>query len=642
MGILSSTYGGGSGQTPSPGAARRPSGGGGGGGRGGNVSDATKNAVRTMQQLMGKLNTDMQTGNAAESALERIKAANGGTAPEAFDTSDKIKAAVRSWGATSAGGTTGSYDGIWGRNTKGVLENIKKFIADIKLPGMIIQEGTGNSPYHDMSSEDLKKIAEDNIANLARLFESLGMSAPALPGGGSGNLSSFPLDRIKAELTTDDATAPQPWPNHAGDIRVTVGDMRSLVRFFQFIQQLKYTPCRPLEGADRGREERGDRGSVDDTDIAALADLILDGSLIRLAQTATERSARGQSSGEAAARSYNADRARREQARETDAHRSADESARAASSAGNNKPVDDTPTSHSATESAGQWHCFYTVDEIFRWFASRARMVLTQVQDLIAERKPHPFYPDRMVNAQDEAAATAYLAAANGLWEQWSAMKGDVLRQIKHKGPEAADHPQVTLDMIMQGGAGDLPTPGAGRRRVEVEGDGRRGRGGRGSSAETISGGGDDSIDQRSKNGPIKEFMPLNWLLQDGTFRTDSEGSLADLSRGRRLPDIHRQIWRGGNWINIALNSIDGRGNTEKLQKFPQWAGLVRDVLYELYANWEEDNRSDLDERVIAQQNRELNRWGDVITSIITRAQSGMAEAVSRYGERSESRPTRR
>jgi hypothetical protein len=588
--------GGGGGSAPSPGAARRPSGSRGGGRSVGVKStDATKDAIRTMQQLMGKLNTDMQTGIVADNALERIKAANGGNAPAGFDTADKIKESVRSWGATSAGGTQGSYDGIWGRNTKAQLENIKKFIADSKLPGMIIQEGAGASPSHDMEPANLKKMAEDNIANLVRLFESLGMSAPSI-GGQGGNLSSFPLDRIKSELMTDDATAPQPWPEHAGDVRVTVGDMRSLVRFFQFIQQLKYTQCRPLEDADRSMEERSsiegatrkrsekvDLGYVDDLDdIETLAEIILDGSLVRLGYSGAQHG----------------------------------------------------PAPEAAT-SGGQWHCFYTVDEIFRWFASRARMVLAQIQDLIAERKPHPFYPDRLVNAQDEAAATAYLAAANGLWEQWSGMKRNILRQIQQRGN--ADHPQVTLDMIMDGGAGNLQTPGASRRRGEGDGSDRSGRG---TGAETISDGGEDSISQRTLRGPIREFMPLNWLLSSNEFKADTD-KLEELSRDGRIPDIHRQIWRQGNWTNLAIQSIEGNSDTEKMQKFPQWAGAIRDVLYDLYANWEYEYRDKLSEQIIAQQNRELNRWGDAITSIISRAQRGMADAVSRYGERGSRRSWR-
>jgi hypothetical protein len=575
---------GGGGRAPSPGAARRPSGSGVASDR--SSTDATKDAVRTMQQLMGKLNTDMQTGTVVENALEKIKSANNGTAPVEFDTTDKIKQSVRSWGATSAGGTQGSYDGIWGRNTKAQLENIKRFIVDTKFPGIIIQEGTGASPSHDMEPADLKKMAEDNIANLVRLFESLGMSTPSI-GGKGGNLSSFPLDRIRSELMTNDATAPQPWPEHAGDVRVTVGDMRSLVNFFQFIQQLKYTPCRPLEDADRGREENRtarrrsevDLGYADDTDdIETFAGIILDGSLIRLGYGGAQ-------------------------------HGPATETA-------------------AASAEGGQWHCFYTVDEIFRWFASRARMVLAQIQDLIAERKPHPFYPDRLVNEQDEAAATAYLAAASGLWRQWSRIKHNVLHKIQQRGN--IDHPQVTLDMIMDD-AESLQEPGAGRRR----GDRGEGSSGRGIGAETISDGGEYNISQRSLRGPIREFMPLNWLLSSDEFR-DLEvdtSKLEELSKDGRIPDIHRQVWRQGNWINLAIQNVKGNSNTEKLHNFSQWAGAVRDVLYDLYAGWESSNRAELSEQIIAQQNRELNRWGDAITSIISRAQRGMPNAVKRYSE---------
>lgn len=599
-------------RAPSPGAARRPSSGG-----DKKHPDATKDAVRTMQQLMGKLNTDLQTGDAADIALRKIQEVNNGILPDSFNSADKIKAAVRSWGATSAGGTTGSYDGIWGPNTKAQLERIKKFITDTKLSGMIIQEGNGVSPYQTMSPEELKKIAEDNIANLSRLFESIGMSSPNI--GAKGNLSSFPLDRIKAELTTEDATTPQPWPDHAGDIRVTVGDMRSLVRFFQFIQQLKYTKCRPLEGGNRESSNRGRQSNP--ANVKTFADIILDDSLIRWAQRRENvpgqiDAQRGYGAGEAAKRSYEADSARRDnESKETP------------------KTTEQQPQEEKTKpqEVEGQWHCFYTVDDIFRWFASRARMVLAQIQDLIAERKPHPFYPNRLVNEQDEAAATAYLSAANGLWEQWSGMKRNVIRQIQQSGN--SDNPQVTLEMIMDGGAGSLPTPGAGRRRSEDRGEGRRGIG-----AETISydgGGGEDSIRQRSLRGPIREFMPLNWLLESDEFRDlgVDTSKLEQLSKDNRIPDIHRQVWRQGNWVNLAIQNIEGNSNTEKLNKFSKWAGAIRDVLYELYANWESSNRANLSEQIIAQQNRELNRWGDAITSIISRSQRGMPDAVKRYGD---------
>lgn len=618
---LTQAYSGGAGSSStapapvSPGAARRPSRV--GTGKNDKIStDPVKNAVRTMQQLMNKLNTDMQTGNAASIALEKIQEANKGSLPEAFNSVEKIKIAVRPWGATSAGGTTGAFDGIWGPNTKAQLERIKSFISDTGLPGMIIQEGNGTSPYREMNPDDLKKIAEDNIANLSRLFEALGMSSPNISGK-SANLSSFSLDRIKRELTTEDAITPKPWSaDSIGDVRVTVGDMRSFVRFFQFIQTLKYTPCRPLEGSDRSKD---DRNSVDDFE--TIANIILDGSLIRLAQTATERSARGQSSGEAANRSYQTNKAERESV----TNKNISDNARSSSNIANNKPTDDMP---STTGTNGQWHCFYTIDEILRWFSSRARMVLTQVQDLISEHKPHPFYPERIVNSQDEAAASAYLAASNGLWEQWNAMKDNVLRQIQNKGPQAENNPQVTLDMIMKGGAGTLPTPGAARRRGEGYSDSGRG----GATATTVST--EDNVENRNLLGPIKEFMPLNWLIDSG-FKADTI-KLEKLSRNGSLPDIHRQVWRGGNWINIAINSINGRSNTEKLQKFPQWAGLVRDAIYDLYSNWESENREKLNEKIISQQNRELNRWGDTITSIITRAQMNMSDAIGMYGEQKQ------
>jgi hypothetical protein len=598
-GPLTSTYGGKTGPKPSPGAARRPTGEA-GGAVSSSSSDATKDAVRTMQQLMSKLNTDMQTGNIAETALEKIKDANIRIAPEAYDSADEIKETVRSWGNTSAGGTAGSFDGIWGRNTKAQLENIRAFIANTKLQGMIIQEGNGDNPYRDMDDAALRKMAEDNIANLSRLFESLGMNVPNIPGTRGGNLSSFSLDRIKSELSTDDAISPNPWPDHSGNVRVTVGDMRSFVRFFQFIQNLKYKPCRALEVADRGNEEKTtkQRGKEDEDlgyadDIQTIADIILDESLIRL----STRRARGVESSEP------------------------------------ERP----------TEKSGQWHCFYTVDEIFRWFASRARMVLAQVQDFIAERKPHPFYPDRLVNEQDEAAAAAYLAAANGLWEQWSKIKGDVLRQIQSRGSDAMNAPQVTLEMIMKADAGGLPTPGAARRpsdRGREETGVGIGAGGYGGGTSTISGGGSgDTHKQRALDGPVKEFIPLNWLLQGDEFRAGiAKDRLTALSKNGRLPDVHRQVWRGGNWISLAINNINGSGNTEKLRRFPQWAGLVRDVIQELYANWEADYRDKIAPQVIAQQNREMNRWGDVITSIITRAQMGMSEAVGMYGEKEKRR----
>lgn len=604
----------------SPGAARRSSGGGSGAGRGGGgagskSSDATKDTVRTMQQFMSKLNTELQSPEKAKLAFEAVQQAGGGTAPAAYKAQEDISKAAMSWGNTAGRQT---FDGIWGPKTKAQLESIKKFIADTKLPGILIQEGTGARPYREMKDDQVKKMAEDNIANLARLFTALHLETPNIPGASGGNLSSFPLDRIKRTLVTADATSPNPWKQgDEGEVRVTVGDVKSFIRFFQFVQELQYTPCKPLEGAQRGRvkvkpkKEEIDVGYADDEmddidryaanrpifqeSFESLAATILDGSLIRLGGGKTE---------------------------------SRDTPAPAAEA----KPITGDeiidPWADKKTESTGiNYHCFSTLEDILKWFASRARVVLAQVQDLERERNPHPFYPERLTNKQDLGAAQAYLAAIMGLWEQWSRMKGDILKQIQEKGD--VNKPVVTLDMIVGGGASGLPTPGAARR----PGGGGAGGGGGG---VTIPGGG--TAREWVLRGPIQRQMPLNWLLREDAFGGANfpgvkKDQLTLASANGQLPtNLDRDEWRGGNWVNIALTNVKGDSNTEKLRGFVRWAGLVRDTLYELYGGWEARYRNQLSREVIAQQSREISMWGDVITSIITRAQYGMSEAVGLYG----------
>lgn len=599
------------------------------------VSVKQQDTVRSMQNIMTELSTSL-------SQLDKASQASG-ILNGKITASDLQKAAM-TWGGTAIGGQKGAAaaDGLWGPATKAALERIQQFVSQTGIQGVSISSGSGSNPHREMNDADIIKLAEENITNLGRLFQAVGLSTPDAAKGRGG--AGFILDQVPNILTDASATSEDPWPENFGSVPVTVGDLRSFDRFFLLIQSLKYTECKPLQGADAKLPENK-KSSKSEFEIAKLAKEILDGSIWSFGQARNQRSLEsdiasqpGRAADAAGSSETYQDRRTEQKLRARTLEEAGTEysKSRERNPAGPAENVSVTPASTvapTATPTAvpvaeetggAKYHCFYTIDDIFWWFDRRARMVYAQLYKLSLQDGDHPTRANSKITEQDLRAAQAYMAAIANLWNQWASIKPQVLDKINAKGESGVNNPKVTFDMIIgSGAAGSAEGPGAGRRADRRPGD-------VGVGGYTIPGG---EYEDWAMKGPIQEFMPLEWLLRGGAFDGGAPAAeLRNISQGGRLPDLNRRDW-GGDWISIALANVDGEADTEKLSQFTKWARLVRDTIRELYVNWEEKYREKLDQAVLARQNQEWNRWNQVIRAIINRAQKGMASAMGNLEE---------
>jgi hypothetical protein len=453
-GPLTSAYSGGGG------AAKRPSGGGTGGGGGaaaGKASDKQENAVRTMQQVMNKLNTDLQDEQTAKNAHAKVVAANKGQAPKNYPDANSMKQAAQSWGSTAIKGQAGAAaaDGIWGPATKAALGRIKQFVSEVNIGNVLIQEGQGARPYREMDDAAVIKAAQENITNLGRLFQSLGMSVPSQVGqqGGSG----YVLDKVPRQLTLEAAQTDEPWPEYYKEQIITVGDLRSFSRFFKLIMSLRYTECRALQGGDLEEWKKGkEKGKPEekkeekkptaeetgkasgraayeasrkaspsvtlgdandgryaseclDCELQKLADEILNKSLFRIAQEVEPAAV---------------DPAEVEGGKPKNVSEEyKDPNYRGSAQGG-------TGTGQAQSAPQGDGICFYTVEDILKWFYARAGAVYGQLERYRTEAMPHPVRKDATPTDMDLRAANAYRAAISKLWDDWQKIRDAVLGQI--------------------------------------------------------------------------------------------------------------------------------------------------------------------------------------------------------------------
>ena len=533
--------------------------------------------VRTMQGIMAKLRDELQFDAKAQNAFSRINANTQNKPPQELKDAASVKSFSQSFGSTSAGGLTGTLDGIWGPNTTKALLKIKDFITKGNIKGVILTESPSGK------DEEVIKLAQDNITNLARLFGAVGLDAPesAMNQGGSG----YKLDSVDEQLSNL-ANRPNPWPKYWGAKPVTVGDVKNIETFFVMIQGLRYTKCQPLSGGEgqkpsarprvsekpRASERlsiQNPRGAVRaslNPDLEKLAKEILDESIFKLAQ-------------------------------------------------------DNEPPSG---------HCFSTISDFITWFMIRARSVFNQISTLRDSASPHPVFENRAVTDTDVKAAQFYMDSMQDIYREWGSIAGRIEKILRDKGWDGQNgHPMpiVTYDILMQvatssgyGGIGGTGGTGGSRGRG-------RGAGGTGSTVE-----GDAGVNVN--DGPIQRYMPLENILNENTnFRADAGilERLRQLSAGGKLPNLDQRTWSSGSWISLADRYIEGANDAEKLRIFPEWAGLIRDLIQSLFRNWQTDAGDAIDQQtILRRQDTMTDTWTQYINSKIRTAQNNMAEAVNR------------
>src|SRR5690606_7899500 len=384
------------GQAPSSGggAARvRPSGGGVAPSGSSNVSEKQVEAVRSMQRVMGRLEEELAMADVAQKAATKLNN------PDI--TADVIMQDSRSWGATSGGGMTGSYDGLWGGNTKGSLQKIADFIKKAGIKNVVIQPGNGEKPYEEMSDDEVIKMANDNLTNLGRLFVELGRSSPqeVTQRGGAGYI----LDKVSESLDNT-MVGQNPWPDYYGSYPVTAGDVKDITSFFYLIQGIRYTDCKPLETAKKEEPEAKAQGrerfqfaALPESSIEKFAREVLEGSIFRLAQ----------------------------------------ETPPATQTTEEVKPVEEAPENGV---------CFNVIEDMLNWFHRRARMVFEQINRGYEKSEPYPLDQSRVVGARDMEAAKYYMGAVRNLHAQWASVRKSILKELEDRNMQ--EKPVVTLEIF--------------------------------------------------------------------------------------------------------------------------------------------------------------------------------------------------
>lgn len=612
------------------GVGKAPATGGPGAGRaapGGTASGISKdqaNVVTTMQQLMGQFGIDLSSAEKAQAAIKKL---NVNIKPE------DLTREARSWGATRIGTSgTATGDGEWGPNTKTALLRIKKFVTDNKVPNVLIQEGQGNSPWHEMKDADIIKMAEANIANLSRLFAALGLETPAVATGRGKSNTEY--DRVPRVLTQEAAGA-DPWPKHygggednpTGGILITAGSLSTFDRFFQILETLTIQGigCAPLSGRDaeavrKGRgEERGKkRRAFLEVDIQKLASEILDGCIVRLAQNNPHDPsvyAKQPQGPTVPVTQPGANQPHVPTAPMSPPRAAGAQKTEPAPLANVDKGTEKAPAAQGSL-------CVNMIDAMMRWFRDRSAMVYQQIVD--ASREAGEIHPikvpaQRLITDEDVRAAGDYRASINELSNLWARIR----RQLLANAEVDENTPTVTREMIVRSGGGEGREGGPGA-----------GRGAPGGSGYTVPGE-SEAGDYLQDQGPIRDYIPLSNLGYD-QFSNEAVNVLKDDSAN--VPDLDIREWQQGLWTQIADRYIPGDSEYVRWQAFPGWARKVTNAINGLFLTWRDKNPAP---EIMVQQQRKLEQWTSTIQATTNRALRQMQTMLGK-AEQPAARATRR
>lgn len=226
---------------------------------GGDLPENQRGIVRTMQKLLNDLTTEI-TRNANKIAIKLKISEN------------EIRTWAPKFSNTSGGGQKEREDGIWGKNTKNSLVNLKSFTDIFKIPSTI-KEGDGESPYKTMKDSDIINIANENIDNIVKIFNVLGLETNVknIKRTNSGTI----YDHVGPDLTEDQLDSPV---EKLGKFPVTGGHLKDLVNFFRLINPmtLEGSACEPLPSLATAE--------LNSDILQKLAEIILSESIFKLAQ----------------------------------------------------------------------------------------------------------------------------------------------------------------------------------------------------------------------------------------------------------------------------------------------------------------------------------------------------------------------
>ena len=552
----------GTGVAPSGGGSSGHGGTSGGTAGGGTISDKQKDNVRTMQNMMQALTTNLQFPEKAEKAFESSKAHNG-----KFKDAKEISMASKSFANTSAGGYGGQGDGIWGGNTKRALEAIQAFVQNAGVQQVIL---VTTRPAADDAATS---AAQDNITNLARLFGSIGLETPPEARQTVADLREF--DRVNGTVQMDDVN--KPWGEVYGNKPVQMGDLKDLESFFMFILDLKFNPSNQM--AVHASES---------FDLQKLAKMVLDGAIYSFAQ----------------------------QPPPPPPGQNGPPGPPPAPLPPGTPERDATPedlaqgqgTSEGQSVPEGQGHYFNDIASFVSYFLSRSRSVYSQVSRARRSAMPHPIKEfNRGTNDADVQSAQTYQEMAKSVADSWYKISGDVKKVLVQRKLDT--HPVVTLDVLLEAMRGS---------------GGRGGRGGRGGDEHGRERGENGAFDQKMKSeGPIQRAIYLSQVLgPDSKIRSESQVELVELSSGGKLPNvIDQQMWDSGSWADLATRYVEGRNQEEKERNFVKWASALQTVLNEILQSWESVYGKDAGNDIMRRQTRMLDTWNSFIRAKIAEAE---------------------